>query len=123
MRATLAGRSLPLESLLRSVVGEEVFSLQSLLRSIVGLDGLRLNDHAGVAFLPCLTSGGDGSRHIARTQSERCSQSRQGGDKHGDDDFHNLLLTHRLPPFVSLATHRTPDRTPSRGTRSWCVCR
>ena len=41
------------------------------LRRIVGLDGLRLNDHGRVGFLPVLGLGGDGPCEVAGCSVER----------------------------------------------------
>ena len=53
-----------LKALLRCIVGEGSSPLQTLF-SVVTLDGLRLNDHARVGFLPVLGLGGDGPCHVA----------------------------------------------------------
>ena len=54
-----------------------------------GLDGDRR-----VAFLIELRPVGHGPDHIARTQSERCSQRRQRCDQYGNDGFDDLLFGH-----------------------------
>ena len=60
----------PLES--RSL--EEIYlRLFLLFRSVVGLDGLRLNDHTRVGFLPVLALGRDGTGDIAARQTEGCT--------------------------------------------------
>ena len=61
---------------------------------IVRLRGLRLNHDACVAALIVLRPVGHRPYHVARTQSERRPQCRQGCDQHGDDDLDNLLLAH-----------------------------
>ena len=80
---TKKAASLPLPSL-----------INAFLARIVRLDSLRLNDHGRVGFLPVLGLGGDRSCHVARTQSERCSQRRQRCDQYGNDDFDDLLFGH-----------------------------
>ena len=64
------------------------------LARVIRLDGLRLNDHGRVGFLPVLAFGGDRPCHIARTQPESRSQRRQCRNQHGDDNLNDLLLTH-----------------------------
>ena len=71
-----------------------------LLARIVRLDGLRLNDHACVGFLPVLALSRHRSRHVARAQSERGSQSRQRRYQHGDDNLNDLLPCQTSPPFA-----------------------
>lgn len=61
--------------------------LQHLLRCVVTLDGVGLNDHGRVGFLPVLGLGGDRSGVVALTQSEGGSQCRQHRNEHGDDDL------------------------------------
>ena len=68
--------------------------LQTLF-SVVTLDGLGLDDDGGVAFLPCLRTGSDGSRDVAGTQSQPRRQCRQCRNQHGDDYFYNFFLSHR----------------------------
>ena len=93
--------------------------IDALFTCIVRLDGLRLDHTRRVAFLPAFRLSRNGSRHVAGTQPESRAQRRQRRNQYGDDDLNDLLLRHRLPPFVSRADaeHRTPVRTLSRGKR------
>ena len=49
---------------------------------VVALDSFGLDDDRGVAFLPCLRTGGDRACHVAA--------------RHGDDYFCNFFLSHNL---------------------------
>ncbi len=83
----------PLRSLLFSSRG--CFrELQPLFRRIVGLHRLGLNNHACVAFLPCLASGGDCPCHVARTQPQRNRHACHDGGSHCCYHFINLLFSH-----------------------------
>ena len=77
-----------------AVIGEGSSLLQTLFR-VVTLDGLSLDDDGGVAFLPCLTSRGDGPGDVAGTQSQARRQCRQCRNQHGDHDFEDFFLSHR----------------------------
>ena len=74
----------------------DISPLQALSGSIVGLYGLALDNHGGVAFLPCLASGGDGAGDVAAGQTEACAERRQCRYQHRDDDFCNLSFTHNF---------------------------
>ena len=58
------------ESVLPFLHGCSLQVLKALLRCIVGLDGLRLNDHGRVGFLPVLTLRGDRSCDVAGGSAE-----------------------------------------------------
>ena len=60
-----------------------------LLRSIVTLDGLGLNDDAGVGFLPELALGGDGPCDVARTH--RDSEDEQNKEHQPSDSGKNVF--------------------------------
>ena len=92
-----------------------------LLARIVRLDGLRLNDHARVSFLPVLALGGYRPRHVARTQTESRSQRRQCRDEHRDNNLNDLSLCHTSPPFISLsgAARRKTPAPATKGRLSW----
>ena len=68
--------------------------IEPLLRRVIRLDGLRLDDHAGVGFLPVLGLGGDGSCHVARTQPQRNRYACHNRRGYGNNDFVNLLFAH-----------------------------
>ena len=80
---------LPFPSPFRGRLGRGLF-----LRSVIRLDGLRLDDHGRVGFLPVLAFGGDRSGHVALTdvQSNRYTCHNRGG--YGNNDFVNLLFAH-----------------------------
>ena len=71
-----------------------------LFRPIIGLNRFRLDDHAGVGFLPELASGRHRPRHIAGGEAEGGSEGGQGGDEHRDDDFDDLLFGHNSECLV-----------------------
>ena len=65
-----------------------------LLRRIIRLYRFCLDDDGGVAALHVLALRGDGSRHVARRQSQRYRQAGQDGGKGRGCDFVDLLLCH-----------------------------
>ena len=70
--------------------------IDAFLARVIRFDGLGLDDHGRVGFLPVLAFGGDGSCHIARPQPQRnrdaCHKRR--GD--GNNNFVDLLLSHTV---------------------------
>ena len=58
---------------------------------IVSFYGFGLDDAGGVAFLPVLGLGGDGSGDVTARQTEGCSECSQCRDEDTDDDFDDLL--------------------------------
>ena len=62
--------------------------------SVVALDGLGLNNDAGVAFLPCFGAGRYGACDVAGLQAERNRHACHNRRGDGNDDFINLLFSH-----------------------------
>ena len=77
------------------------FSLMLILPgAVVRFDGLGLDDDGGVAALPCLRTGRDGSGDVAGTQSQARRQCRQCRNQHGDDDFDDFCFGHNVTIFL-----------------------
>ena len=68
--------------------------IETFLARIVRFDGLGLNDHGRVGFLPVLGLGGDRSGDVTGTQSEGRSQCRQRSNQYRDDNLDDLFLVH-----------------------------
>ncbi len=79
-----------------------------LLGGVVGLYRFRLYDDGGVAALHVLTLRGDGSRYVARRQSQRYRQAGQQGCHSRGCDFVDLLLCHDCY-FLRFSSRRFCD--------------
>ena len=70
--------------------------IDAFLARVIRFDGLGLDDHTRVGFLPVLAFGGDRSCHVARTQPQRNRYACHNRRGYGNNDFVNLLLTHTI---------------------------
>ena len=70
--------------------------IDAFLARVIRFDGLGLDDHTRVGFLPVLGLGGDRSGDVARTQPQRNRYACHNRRGYGNNDFVNLLLTHTI---------------------------
>ena len=73
-----------------------LFPRLQFLRRVVGFNRLRDDGTGRVTTLVVLALRRYRPRHIARTQTKRCAQGRQGCNQYRDNNLNYLLLTHLL---------------------------
>jgi hypothetical protein len=75
--------------------------LGQFTRRIVGLDGFGLDDDGCVAALPCLGTGCDTPRYVARLESKGNRYAGHNRGSHGNDDLVDFFfLGHNCVSFL-----------------------